>query len=256
MSTMVKGKSATDREWERWGQQDAYRGVLGYGGEDEAARAAFFASGQQHVNQILEKAEKCLGTPNWDGQALDFGCGVGRLVIPLSERFRAVVGVDISSSMLNLARENVKGKTNVSFVQELTGLLKDGRRFEFVHTFIVMQHIRPAQGMQILRQLVDLTAPGGIFAIHLTIGDLRKARRVFNRVRYRFRPAHWFYNAFRGRPLKEPITEMNRYDAAQVFDLFYRNGCGYVVATPFDHNGHIGVMFIGRKGESSVSAKS
>jgi SAM-dependent methyltransferase len=249
MSTQqTKQKSATDREWERWGRQDAYRGVLGYGGEDESARAAFFASGERHVGHILETAEMCLGPPNWDGRALDFGCGVGRLLVPLSERFRAVVGVDVSPSMLDLARANLKEKANVAFAPILDDLVSKDEQFEFVHTFIVMQHIRPAQGMPILQQLIDLTAPGGIFAIHLTIGDLRKSRRAFNIVRYHFRPAHWFYNALRRRPLSEPITEMNRYDAARVFELFHRNKCGNLVASPLDHNGHIGVMFIGRKG--------
>jgi len=245
-----RSSSITDAEWERWGLQDAYRGVLGFdtAALDAERRAAFFDSGREHIGRALEVVERHFGAPNWNGRALDFGCGVGRLLVPLCERFAEVVGVDISTSMLDIARKNLGERPGLSLVRGIENTPDPERGFDFVHSYIVMQHIRPRQGMPLMDRLLTLVRPGGIYAIHVTLGDLRLTRRILNAVRYRFRPAHWAYNLVRGRPLREPITEMNRYDAARIFDLLRSHACEPVVTYSFDQNRHIGVMFIGRKG--------
>ena len=50
------------------------------------------------------------------GDALDFGCGVGRLVLPLARRYRTVVGIDISDAYIAEAVRNrdKHGLTNIS----------------------------------------------------------------------------------------------------------------------------------------------
>ena len=51
-----------------------------------------------------------------DGSALDFGCGVGRLSIPLSKRFAKVIGVDIAPTMVELARSFAVDRPNIDFI--------------------------------------------------------------------------------------------------------------------------------------------
>ena len=50
--------------------------------------------------------------------ALDYGCGVGRLTLPLAERCEHVYGVDVSPSMLREAARNAArmGLPNVEWV--------------------------------------------------------------------------------------------------------------------------------------------
>lgn len=77
----------SDSHWRRWGQNDPYFGVLA----DERFRAdaiernreAFFASGPPVVEERLAAAVRHFG-PFARRYALEFGCGVGRLTLPLS----------------------------------------------------------------------------------------------------------------------------------------------------------------------------
>lgn len=52
--------------------------------------------------------------------ALEIGCGIGRLMVPLSSRVRSVVGTDVSSGMVSAARRRLEGFSNAS-VRKTTG---------------------------------------------------------------------------------------------------------------------------------------
>jgi len=242
-------KSTTDKQWDSWGKKNPYLGVLGIESSDMGRRdveAAFFASGEAHVASVVDTIARHFPNALGAGSALDFGCGVGRLVLPLSRRFRQVTGVDISLAMIELAKQRVAPNPNVDFVQQLSQL-DPARRYDLVHSYIVLQHIRPQQGYPIIGNLVDRVAQGGFFALHLTVGDLRPARRRLNALRYRLRPLHWAYNLARKRPWDEPITEMNRYDLAQLMQLLRGKHDGALVIRDFNQNDHVGVMIIGRR---------
>ncbi|MEZ0334809.1 MAG: methyltransferase domain-containing protein [Gemmatimonadales bacterium] len=66
------------------------------------------------MDRLIAAAEEVFG-PFRRNIALDFGCGVWRLTRPLSERFQHVIGVDISSSMLDEAASTSRiGRTSPS----------------------------------------------------------------------------------------------------------------------------------------------
>lgn len=46
--------------------------------------------------------------------ALEIGCGIGRLMVPLSSRLRSVVGTDVSSGMTSAATRRLEGFSNAS----------------------------------------------------------------------------------------------------------------------------------------------
>ncbi|MBC8072251.1 MAG: methyltransferase domain-containing protein [Deltaproteobacteria bacterium] len=48
-----------------------------------------------------------------DRDALELGCGIGRLLAPLSPRLRSIVGIDISAGMLAAAQRRSAGCANV-----------------------------------------------------------------------------------------------------------------------------------------------
>ena len=103
--------SKTDKMWEKIGNQDPYFGVI----TDEKYRTMslteekkkeFFQSGCDHIKFVLEKVRKHLDQYFKISNALDFGCGVGRLTIPMAEIADHVVGIDVSGSMLREAVRN------------------------------------------------------------------------------------------------------------------------------------------------------
>ncbi len=68
---------------------------------------AFFASGRRDAATILEEVSAELQRASC---AIDIGCGVGRLAIPMSGRFERVIGVDISRTMLERLVDNCRAK--------------------------------------------------------------------------------------------------------------------------------------------------
>jgi len=84
--------------------------------------------------------------------AVDFGCGAGRVAIPLAKLAGAVVGVDVSPSMLREAETNSRSRsaTNIEW-SPLEPFLASNRTFDFIHSYIVFRHVPIARGEQLFR---------------------------------------------------------------------------------------------------------
>src|SRR4051794_20216366 len=111
---------STDKAWEKFGKDDPYFGVLAHerftAGQIGANLSEFFNTGRSAVSQIVERYEAHFG-PLPKDRALDHGCGVGRLTLPLAERFEEVIGLDVSPSMIAEATSNAAqaGAANARF---------------------------------------------------------------------------------------------------------------------------------------------
>lgn len=210
----------TDQDWSKWGKTDPYFGVCSEGRFRGSmmttdARAAFFHSGEVHVARTLEDIARLFGVEFSPGSVLDFGCGVGRLVIPFARRAEWVVGVDISISMLEEARRNcaAAGVSRVDFIKSDDGLRRVHGSFALVHSHIVLQHIPWRRGRNILAVLADHVEPDGVLALQmLTSYEGSMLLRGLVRLRYAFPPANWLRNLLRGRPLLEPAMQLHVYD--------------------------------------------
>lgn len=166
---------STDLEWERWGAQDPYYGVLTNPDFRAAvmtpkAKEDFFNTGRWHVQGLMKTCRERLDPDFAPQRVLDFGCGVGRLVIPFGGMAAEVVGMDISPSMLAEAARNCEeqGATQVRLVPSDDELSAAEGLFDLVHSCIVLQHIPVARGTRIFERLVHKVAPGGIGALHVT----------------------------------------------------------------------------------------
>jgi tRNA/tmRNA/rRNA uracil-C5-methylase (TrmA/RlmC/RlmD family) len=102
---------------------------------DDAAFEAFFESGEREMQATLDTIRDLVGRDFHPARALDFGCGVGRLTIPLARESKHVLAVDISPTMLEEAQANCAEQeiTNVEFIETKT-VTRDAnrRRFDFV----------------------------------------------------------------------------------------------------------------------------
>jgi SAM-dependent methyltransferase len=240
--------SATDRQWQRWGQQNPYFGIVGIETSEFEARwrDRFFETGKIHMDHVFAQLGRYEALPAGRTKALDFGCGAGRMLLQLVDRFESIVGIDVSKDQLDLAGQNVQAR-DLRLLASLDALSAEAGTFDFVNTFVVLQHIRPEQGYQIIDKMLKLLRPGGSFALHFTVGDTRDTRRRMNWARYRLPPLHWAYNVSRRRPWNEPIMEMNKYDLATVGAIFMQNDVGRFGTDLFNHTGNTGMLTFGRK---------
>ena len=87
----------------------------------------------------------------------------GRLLLPLARISRHVVGVDVSDAMLREARKHcdARGITNVELVGSDDRLSRVQGSFDFVHSWIVFQHIAPRRGTAILEEVLARLERGG-----------------------------------------------------------------------------------------------
>src|SRR5688572_11798148 len=94
------------RQWDAHGRRNARAAILTRSmGQPEWDESAFLETGRQQVARFMSEADRVL--PNRQRRrALDFGCGIGRLTVPLADYCNEVVGVDIAGSMVEIARRH------------------------------------------------------------------------------------------------------------------------------------------------------
>jgi ubiquinone/menaquinone biosynthesis C-methylase UbiE len=240
----------TGREWQRWAETEAYFGVLTdekflNANLNESSREEFFASGEEHVDHVFATIQEKVRAEFQPVRALDYGCGVGRLVIPLARRCGEVVGVDISQGMLEEARKNCArfgiDSARMVHIDELDSLPPGS--LDLVHSYIVFQHIPVAQGEAVLRKLILLLGDGGVGAIQFTFLDTRSAvRRGISFVRWRVGLFHRVMNLLQGKKFSTPPMEMNAYSMSRVFDLLTEMGCSNVHSEFWEHKDFHGAM--------------
>jgi SAM-dependent methyltransferase len=235
-----------DRDWEVWGKTDPYFAVLtdpkfSDANLNDDSLLEFFACGERHIEHIYSVIRGNVRPDFQPARVLDYGCGVGRLVLPLAKRSETVVGVDISPSMLERARENCERHGVVSarllHFGELDSL--EPATFDLIHSCLVFQHIPVDRGELILRRLIDLLAEGGVGAIHLTYLTYHDNRSAFQRgltiVRQRVRLVHGLLNLIRHRPLSTPPMQMNSYSMNRIFDILIDGHCSKLHVEFLDH---------------------
>ena len=143
-------------------------------GRDEAARERFFNTGVQQIARLAARIEAQTGCTLESRRALDFGCGVGRMSLPLAQRCEYVYGVDVSPAVLREADDSAKrmNLTNVEWL-ETTRLAELSGRYDLVISLWVFQHIPSREGEEILATILRGLRPGGVGAIHVTLRPSR-----------------------------------------------------------------------------------
>jgi SAM-dependent methyltransferase len=237
---------STDVAWEDWGLRDPYFGVITdpqfrRSTITEHSKQEFFSSGEVHVRHVLATIRERIDPRFEPRTVLDFGCGVGRLVVPFAAVANDVVGLDVSPSMLMEARRNCDERQlhNVRLLASDDALSGLTDTFDLIHSSIVFQHIPVDRGRSIFDKLLQRLRPGGVAAIHLTYSKAC------------FAPTHGRAPPEAAPPEgaappssddADPAMQMNPYNLNEIFFLMQRGGVAQFHAEFSDHGGELGVF--------------
>jgi len=243
---------SSNTEWRKWGSTDPYFGVIThekYRGKNltDEVMHDFFETGEIHIAHVYEVFKKYFDINFNPQKVLDFGCGTGRLLVPLCRRETEVVGVDISDGMLREAKNNLEKRG----FQNALLVFSDGSEFnnkirgmDFVHSYIVLQHVPENLGQEILLSLLKKLKPGGFGALHFTIGSRRRGLiDLVSAIRNKIPFIHYLFNLIQGKRLLEPRMQMTKYNLSRLLMIFRSFGVGQLIIEHTDHGGHLGVMF-------------
>lgn len=247
---------STDKDWELWGRDNPYFGVLSdqkYRGDrlTQDASVEFYSSGLGDIMLLMENVKRLNdGKLPAFRRAIDFGCGVGRLTLPLSSYAQHVVGLDVSPSMVQKARENLPAgkKRQVEYVLSDDELSTLPDTYDLVYSNIVFQHIPPARGERIITKLMSGLQTGGFAALHVTYAHRTSAIHKFLiRLRSNIPQVHYALNVLRGRPMRTPLMRMYTYNLSHTYRIFHDTGVKHTIGLLTDHGGYLGVLIIGQK---------
>lgn len=153
------------RNWEGLAQADPLWAICTDPGKRNSqwAREDFFATGRKEIEAVFQYTAKIGLCIDKTSPALDFGCGVGRLTHALAKHFPECIGVDISPTMINLAREMNRDLPNCRFQLnediQVEGL--QDNYFGFIYTSLVLQHIAEPCSHRYMAELVRVLKPCG-----------------------------------------------------------------------------------------------
>ena len=196
-------------------------------------REDFFAAGRKEIEAVFRHVAAIGLCIDKSLPALDFGCGVGRLTRALSEYFPECCGVDISPTMINVARELNRDHPRCHFLLNegvrLIGLLNN--YYGFIYTSLVLQHIAQPYSYQYIGELVRVLKPGGVMILQVPerfrANSLTKVRaRLALRSRLQSILGTQPSNVMEMHCIKEAVVrKLMAQNGAKIMDVAITNSC-------------------------------
>ena len=226
-----------EQAWDKWWDQ---HGRV-YTEEEQQAHGAEYA--EQLVGELREFV------PDFAPRTiLDFGCGLGRIMLPLAQAFPQAhsIGVDISDEAIARARTALSScGLQASFVNSIAAEIPGS--YDLLHSFIVFQHIPVKAGLKRFAELIAKLNPNGIGVTHFVYARPKSFSRL---AQYHLRK--WLPGAQRLgnlvstiRPL--PFVQMNPYPVNELLRILQESGCHRMGARFSEHDGYLGVRLMFQK---------
>ena len=206
--------SQTRQAWEQLGSERPFHSVLTepryLPNTFSDAEREFWQSGESEASVLAGYLADLGPMKLEDASALEYGCGVGRMTVPLAGLVRNVTAFDLSAPHLALARERaaVMRRGNVRLVLLENPLEADFAPCDLFYSRIVLQHNPPPIIGHLLRSLIRALKPGGLGIFQVpTYG-----------IGYRFCVAEYLSSE------KTSGMEMHCFPQAELFSLIAQEG--------------------------------
>jgi 2-polyprenyl-3-methyl-5-hydroxy-6-metoxy-1,4-benzoquinol methylase len=246
--------SKAEKDWEKFGRTNPYYAVATLDkfkeeNLNDSSKENFFITGEEYTQKIWQVIEKNFIPDFYPQKAIDFGCGVGRLILPMAKRSGQITGVDISENMLKEGRINAQnaGLKNIDFIKDGDKILKLNGQFDFIHSFVVFQHIKPEIGEIIFQKFVKMLSPGGIGVLHFAYSNSKSS--LGQKFRFKlYRDFSWIHKIRNVvlRKENEQFMPMYFYNLNRLFLILQENNC-HNCQVRFTHHGMEGIILFFQK---------
>ena len=243
----------SDKHWARLGRIDPYLSTVKtldpYKLDPTLGRdiGAYFESGERYLSDLFEMIRLRVAPDFKPRLAVDFGCSVGRVAIPLARRCQSLVGLDVSTDVLREAARNATrlGTTNARWLPSDDELSQITEPIDLFHSYNVLQHMPVTRGLHVVRCALARLAPGGVIAVHVPYDDRASTlRHAINWAQANLPGVHWLANLARHRPMRYPHMLMNTYSLADLVSLMRDRGCGDAYCKFVDQERYPGVIVL------------
>lgn len=172
------------RDWETLGASDPLWAVLMKPGTRNGGwdPAEFLATGREEVDRAMSQLAT-LTDLDQIHTVLDFGCGAGRLTQALTAYATDVTGLDVSPSMLDVARRLDETDGRCSFVHNTLDDLSlfESAKFDLVYSSLVLQHLPPESARAYLHEFARVVRPGGSIVVQVAGTPTRNVKGLLFR---------------------------------------------------------------------------
>ncbi len=199
-----------ENRWEAFARENAEGYIWTVGGVDLSTpegREIFLESGRKDAGRILHEVSGHLA--RWD-RAIEIGCGVGRLTMPVAERFRDVVAVDVAPTMLRKLADNCRSAE----LGNVRGFLPtepwyDQGRADLIYSLIVFQHIESWDLIaEYCRRMAGCLAGDGVCYLQFDTRPRNVANFVKNHLPEALLPSPWRRGIRRIRRSRASLLEL------------------------------------------------
>ncbi|MDB4683218.1 class I SAM-dependent methyltransferase [bacterium] len=160
---MAKTVNNMKSDWESRHKIEQMKAVMG----KDMPHEQFMSSGEEEVEKLFDDFTQIRALKSCI--AIDFGCGPGRISNALSNIFGKVIAVDISSTALDSAKNNLKRHNNVHYIlSEGESIPLGDSAADFFISFDVFQHM-PSADVQLntLSEVSRVLKNNGTFFIQV-----------------------------------------------------------------------------------------
>jgi len=152
------------RDWDDRARKNAFHYIASW--REEWDLASFLASGEEDYSRLVPPVLERCGIPTTGQVMVELGCGAGRMTRSFARRYDCVLALDLSSEMLQRAREIHSQTRNILWLRvggvDLACLANDSANFSF--SYLMLQHLPSEElAFSYIREMLRVLRPGGAF---------------------------------------------------------------------------------------------
>lgn len=244
-----------DNTWENFAKQNPYWAVLTdprYKTDNMPLPAEvqeqFFRSGEEHIRRVMSVFHRHFDRRfSSQDTCLDFGSGVGRLLLPMARHCGKAIGIDVSETMRRLCMQHAVDLRigNVACYDTLDHPALAETSFDWVNSYIVFQHIKTSEGYDCLRKIFEGVKKNGVLSIHLTaFKDTSLLNYITDKTKYFCVNENGISKIKTQEPYYEDdVMMMNDYDITKIYMLLAEYGFKKILTEHENQSGMHGFIF-------------